>query len=74
MLITVKVHPRAAHPVIEKTGEGEYKVRVAAAPDKGRANEEAIELLAAHFSLPKSRISVLRGTTSRIKIIEVLTE
>jgi uncharacterized protein YggU (UPF0235/DUF167 family) len=30
------------------------------------------ELLAAYFGLPKSRVSVLRGTTSRVKIIEVI--
>jgi uncharacterized protein (TIGR00251 family) len=72
MLITVKVQPKAAHPGVEKTGEAEFKVRVAAAPDKGRANEEMTELLAAYFGLPKSRVSVLRGTTSRVKIIEVI--
>ncbi|MBM3294203.1 MAG: DUF167 domain-containing protein [Candidatus Aminicenantes bacterium] len=31
-----------------------------------------MELLAAHFGLPKSRLAVIRGTTSRIKVIEVL--
>ena len=70
-LITVKVHPRSPKPGVEKTGENEYKIRVGAAPDKGKANEELIELLAAHFDVPKSTIRVLRGTTSRVKLIAV---
>ena len=70
-MITVKVHPRSPKPGVEKTGENEYKVRVGAAPDKGKANEELIELLAAFFDVPKSSLRVLRGTTSRVKLIAV---
>ncbi len=56
---------------MEKTGENEYKVRVGSAPDKGQANEELIDLLAAYFDVPKSSLRVLRGTTSRVKLISV---
>ena len=70
-MITVKVQPRSPKPGVEKTGENEYKVRVGAAPDKGKANEELIELLAAFFDVPKSSLRVLRGTTSRVKLIAV---
>jgi uncharacterized protein YggU (UPF0235/DUF167 family) len=59
---------------VEKIGPGEYKVRVGAAADRGRANEEAIKLLAAHFDVPPSRLRVLRGTTSRIKLISIESE
>ena len=70
-MITVKVQPRSPKPGVEKTGESEYKVRVGAAPDKGKANEELIELLAAFFDVPKSSLRVLRGTTSRVKLISI---
>ena len=70
-MITVKVQPRSPKPGVEKTGENEYKVRVGAAPDKGKANEELIELLAAFFDVPKSSLRVLRGTTSRVKLISI---
>jgi uncharacterized protein (TIGR00251 family) len=70
-LITVKVQPRSPKPGVEKTGGNEYKVRVGAAPDKGKANEELIEVLAAFFDVPKSSLRVLRGTTSRVKLISI---
>ena len=72
--ITVKVQPRSSKPGIEKTGEREYKVRVKAAPDKGRANDEVIELLASHFEVPRTCVKIARGETSRIKMLIIDTE
>jgi hypothetical protein len=67
--LRVKVQPRSAKPGVEKTGEGEYKVHVSAAPDKGRANTEVIKLLAGYFDIPRSCVKITRGETSRQKLI-----
>jgi uncharacterized protein (TIGR00251 family) len=40
---------------------------VRAPADEGKANRELINLLAAFFSIPKSRISIMTGATSSIK-------
>lgn len=44
------------------------KLRVAAPPEKGRANEEAAELLAEALGAP---VTLVRGMTSRQKVFEV---
>ncbi len=52
--------------------EGEViVVGVMARPEGGKANKEVIEKLAEYFNVPQSAISILRGHTSRKKIIEV---
>jgi uncharacterized protein (TIGR00251 family) len=47
------------------------KVAVRAAPEKGKANAEVEELLAAFFGVSKSQVSVAAGQTSRKKRILV---
>lgn len=37
----------------------------------GKANLAVTELLARYFAIPKSRITIIRGHTSRRKIIEL---
>jgi len=46
-------------------------VAVSAPPEKGKANERLIELLAEHFRVAKSRIKIVSGHTSRSKVVEV---
>jgi len=47
------------------------RVRVRARPEKGLANEAALRLLAGRLNLPRSRLALVRGATSRDKLIEV---
>ncbi|MCX6577491.1 MAG: DUF167 domain-containing protein [Candidatus Aminicenantes bacterium] len=69
--LTVKVQTRAAEPRVEKTGEREYKVSVIAAPTKGKANAEVIGLLAQHLGIARSQLKIVRGETSRHKLVVV---
>ena len=71
MKIEVHVKPNSRHESVQKQPDGSYKVSLNAPPTEGRANERLIEVLAAYFRLPKSRISLLRGTSSRKKLAEV---
>lgn len=71
LLITVKVQPRSSRPGVEKVGDQEYKVRVSAPPEAGRANAEVMELLSRYFSIPRSQVRIIRGETSRKKLIAV---
>jgi uncharacterized protein (TIGR00251 family) len=70
-LLTVKVQPRAKKPGLEQVGPRAFRVRVRAAPEKGRANREVIERLAEHLGVPPSRLTIVRGETSSEKWIEV---
>lgn len=68
--LAVKVTPRARTEGIEgMTTAGELIVKTRAVAEDGRANEAVIALLAAAFGLPKSALSIARGTTSRHKVI-----
>jgi uncharacterized protein (TIGR00251 family) len=67
--IWVTVKPQSKKSEVKKISEGEYAVSVNAPAREGKANEAVIELLARHFSVPKSSIRIIRGQTGRRKLI-----
>lgn len=71
MKLTLHVKPNARHEKVEVQTDGSLKVHVNAPPQDGRANERVIELLAKHFGVAKSRISVVHGAAGRQKVIEI---
>ncbi len=56
--------------VVGRHGDG-WKVRVAAAPERGRANEAVLQLLAETLAVPRGSISLVAGSSSRDKIVEL---
>jgi uncharacterized protein (TIGR00251 family) len=71
MKISIMVKPNSRKEEVIAAAEGEYTVRVSAPPVEGKANERVIELLAKHFGVPKSRVTILRGASGRRKIVEI---
>lgn len=71
MKITIRVKPNARKNEIKPLGENKYLVSVTAPPVDGRANDKVIELLAEYFDRPKRAITILRGATSKGKIVEI---
>lgn len=69
--ITLRVIPRARQNKIELDENGIYRVHITAAPVDGAANVAVIKMLAEHFGVPKSQITIIRGETSRDKIVEI---
>jgi hypothetical protein len=68
---SIKVQPRARKTEIDgKMGDG-FKLRLAAPPVDGKANEACIRFLAARFSVPPSAVRIVSGLTGRIKIVEI---
>ena len=67
----MQVSPRARKSALAGVREGILFVRLAAPPVDGAANEELVVVLARALSLPKQNVSVLRGKSSRRKLIEV---
>lgn len=62
----VKVTPKAKrNSLVEK--DDRFVAHVTAAPEKGKANEAVVELLAERFDVPKSAIALVSGETSRVK-------
>lgn len=71
MKIEVKVYPKSSrHMLVVK--DGIIKAYLTSAPDKGKANKELVELLAEEYKVPKSRVVILKGETSRNKVVEVM--
>ena len=52
--------------------DGTYKAWVTVAPEKGKANQEVIKLLAKYFQVAKSKVKIISGKTAKIKLIEIL--
>ncbi|WP_293444972.1 DUF167 domain-containing protein [Persephonella sp.] len=74
MRITVKVKPNAKKDEIKKIDTDYYEVRVTVVPEKGKANKRVVEILSKHFKIPKSKIKLVRGETSREKVFEILND
>jgi hypothetical protein len=72
MLVRVHVTPNAREARVTKVGEANYEVKVDEKALNGRANRRLIEILAEHFGVPKSKISVVHGAKSRDKVLEVV--
>jgi uncharacterized protein (TIGR00251 family) len=71
MRIKVKIIPRASRSeIVGEMPDGTLRVRVTAPPVDGKANEELIELLSDKYNIPKSKIQITHGLTSRNKTIE----
>ena len=67
----VRVQPRASKSGVAGELDGVLKIRLAAPPVEGQANEELIRLLAELFDAPRRRIAILSGQTSKNKVVGV---
>ncbi|MBI3682919.1 MAG: DUF167 domain-containing protein [Acidobacteria bacterium] len=68
MTLKVKVIPGSSRT--EMTGvmaDGTIKIRVAAPPEKGKANAELCAFLARHYGVPRRNVEILTGETSARK-------
>jgi uncharacterized protein (TIGR00251 family) len=69
--LRLKVSPGSTRgEIVGRHGEA-WKVRVAAAPERGRANEALIRLLASALRVPAKKLSLVSGHASRDKVVEL---
>ena len=67
--VKLRVVPRAKRSVVVgRHGDG-WKVRIAAPPEDGRANDAVVALLAASTGVPASGIEIVAGMTARDKTV-----
>ena len=71
MIIEVKVITRSSVDAIIGFEGDVLKIKCRAIAEKGKANEVVIDLLAKHYKVPKSHISILRGSSSARKLISI---
>lgn len=68
---SVRVKPKSSRTGVTVLPDDTIEVRVHSAPEDGKANQELIEILAGHFHVPRRSVVILKGETSRNKIVEV---
>ena len=69
--LRLRVTPGAQRSeVVGRYGEA-WKVRVAAAPERGRANDAVLDLIATSFAVPRTSVELLTGHTAQDKVVQL---
>ena len=79
IIVSIRLQPGAGANRIDEVeamadGRRRLRVRVTAAPEKGKANKAMLKLLAKQWRRPVSRLRVVGGLTSRNKQVAVAGE
>lgn len=71
--VQVQVKTRSSREMVEVIDESHLVVRVGVPPVDGKANERIIELLSAHFKVSKSKVLLVSGPKSKVKVFQIET-
>ncbi|HML15381.1 MAG TPA: DUF167 domain-containing protein [Bryobacteraceae bacterium] len=72
MMLRIKVIPRSSRSEIAGAlADGTLKIRVAAPPEKGKANDALIALLAAHYGVARTKVKIVSGHGTSRKLVEI---
>ena len=74
LILELHVQPGAKRSEFAGKHGERLKVRLAAPPVEGRANEELIDFLAAHYRVPRRNVTIEAGLRSREKRVSVYLE
>lgn len=69
--LSIKVKPGSRVDELVALADGSYQARVKAQPVDGKANAALIALIAAHFGVPKSQVSIKSGASGRTKRVQI---
>ncbi len=72
MKLSIKAKTDSREAYVKKIDEKTYEVAVKDPKTEGRANRAIIAALAEYFDISRSRISIMLGRTSHIKVVEIL--
>jgi len=66
--LSVKVIPKSSrNEIVGLLEDGSLKLKITAAPEKGKANAAICAFLADEFGIPKRNVQIVRGETSSLK-------
>ena len=69
--LSVRMHPGARRKGVTGTHAGAVKISLTTPPTDGRANEALIAFLAQLLRVPRARVAILTGATSRSKLLRI---
>jgi len=67
----ITVYPNSKFSEVKQIDENTLEIRIKSPPIKGKANKELIELLSKFFNVKKSQIKIVKGLTSRNKVVQI---
>jgi uncharacterized protein (TIGR00251 family) len=71
--LAVKITPNAGRNEVTGFKEGVPQIKIAAPPEKGKANKELVDFLSERLEVRKSSILIIKGQTSRNKVVSIET-
>jgi uncharacterized protein (TIGR00251 family) len=71
LFLDIRAVPGASKSALGEVKEGRLKVRIAATPEDGKANEELRSFLGKILGLPKKDIVLVSGEKSRLKTLRL---
>jgi uncharacterized protein (TIGR00251 family) len=69
--LAVHVQPRASRSAVVGEHGGALKIRLAAPPVDGAANEALVEFVAGQLGVPRRQVRLVGGAASRRKLLEI---
>jgi len=70
--LNLRVSPGGSRTAVVGRYGDAWKIRVVAAPERGRANESVISFLASTLGLGRPDVRIVGGTSSRNKTVEIV--
>ena len=72
LTLRIKVIPKSPKSeIVGEMADGTLKIRIAAPPEKGRANDELRSFLAKHYKVPAANVTIVSGATSQNKLVRI---
>jgi len=68
MIVRIKVKPNSREQKIEQISDNEFKIYLKERPEENKANLELLKLLKKEF---KKNVKIIKGKTSRNKVVEI---
>jgi uncharacterized protein len=69
--LRIKVKPNSRTSGLEPQSDGTWLARIQSPPVDGKANRELVALVARHFTLRRSQVSIKSGLSGRTKLVQI---
>jgi uncharacterized protein (TIGR00251 family) len=70
--LEIKVQPRSSRNQVAGEQDGALKIKLTAPPVDGEANQALIDYLSSLLGVPKRNVKLIKGETSRNKLVEII--
>lgn len=71
MKFSIEVRPGSKKSEVQKLADGDFKIFVKSPALEGKANTEAVRLVAKYFGVSQSSVRITKGARGKKKILEI---